>query len=97
MNPLLPVEMEKTLSGAWSHLIFRSAGSDLRVRLCDYLGRKGVAIKKELVFQGMDGQPWLLVSLARADAGPLIMELIEQGFPQNIIGIDAKPGAGKVC
>ncbi len=96
MSPLLPAEVEKVLSGEACHLIIPSSTPELRSRLAAYLRGRGVEVVNELVFTGLDGQPWLLISLAQAYAGALILELMQQGFPQRITGIDAKPPTGAV-
>lgn len=94
MTPPLPAEVERFLTKETSHLIVPAVTTEACAKLGDYLRSKGIVISNEVHFKGGDGQPWLLLSLAQAHTGALVLELIGLGFPQRITGIDAKPAGG---
>lgn len=91
MGPLIPDEIEKFLDRRLSHLIFRLDQPELQQRIKDHLIRQGVDITHESIFSDASGDRWSVFSLREESARPLVVELIENGFPPNIRGIDARP------
>ena len=92
MKPVLPPELESSLSGELSHLVLQSGSAQLARRLRDFLRLKGVAIVKESEVRDTRQHTWRLFSLARPSASILLLELAEQGFAGDLAGIDAKKG-----
>jgi hypothetical protein len=51
----------------------------------------GVDITHESIFYDAGGVRWSVFSLREESARHVVVELIENGFPPNIRGIDARP------
>jgi hypothetical protein len=91
MGPLIPDEVEKYLDRSLSHLISRLDRPGLQKRIKDHLTRMDVAITHESIISDSLGVRWSIFSLRAESARPLVMELIENGFPPDIRAIDAQP------
>ncbi len=91
MGPLIPDEIEKYLDRRLSHLISPLNHPDLARRIKEHLIGLGVDIAHESIISDEDGMRWLVFSVREESARPLVMDLIENGFPPNIKGIDARP------
>lgn len=90
MTAAFPRELEKHFSPDLSHLIIRVDAGDLQQPLEAFLGQRGISVMRYLKFTDPQGQLWLLLSIAQPSTGPLVLELIEEGFSKSIAGIDAK-------
>ncbi|MCB2192510.1 MAG: hypothetical protein KQI62_13150 [Deltaproteobacteria bacterium] len=91
MGPLIPDEIEKYLDRRLSHLISRLDRPGLQKRIKDHLTRMDVHITHESIISDEVGVRWSIFSLRTESARPLVVELIEHGFPPDIRGIDAQP------
>lgn len=91
MGPLVPNEIEKYLDRRLSHLISRLDRPGLQQRIKDHLTQREVDITHESIVSDSLGVRWSIFSLRIESARPLVMELIEHGFPPDIRGIDAQP------
>lgn len=91
MGPLIPDEIEKYLDRRLSHLISRLDRPGLQKRIKDHLTRMEVDITHESIISDSVGVRWSIFSLKTESARPLVVELIENGFPPDIRGIDAQP------
>lgn len=91
MGPLIPDEIEKYLDRRLSHLISRLDRPGLQKRIKDHLTQMEVDITQESIICDAGGVRWSIFSLRTESARPLVVELIEHGFPPDIRGIDAQP------
>ncbi|WP_338606273.1 hypothetical protein [Desulfoferula mesophila] len=95
MEPLIPKEIEKYLDRRLSHLISRLDRPGLQRRIKDHLTQLEVDITQESIIYDALGVRWSIFSLRTESARPLVVELIEHGFPPDIRGIDAQPQRDK--
>lgn len=74
-----------------SHLISRLDQPELQQRIKDHLTQMDVDITHESIISDSVGVRWSIFSVRSESARPLVVELIENGFPPDIRGIDAQP------
>ncbi|MBU1275691.1 MAG: hypothetical protein KJ720_09970 [Proteobacteria bacterium] len=91
MGQLIPNEIEKYLDNNLSHLISRLDQPELQQRIKNHLINQGVEITHESILSDAEGARWSVFSLREKSARPLVVDLIENGFPPDIRGIDARP------
>ncbi len=90
MSRILPQEIEKYLDYRYSHLISRIDHPDLPARIRRYLEERGIVITQESTFADEADVGWAVFSFEGESARPLVLDLIESGFPESIRGIDAQ-------
>lgn len=91
MGQLIPNEIEKYLDKNLSHLISRLDQPELQQRIKSHLVSQGIEITHESILSDEEGARWSVFSLREESARPLVVDLIENGFPPDIRGIDARP------
>ena len=90
MSRILPIAIEKYLDRRFSHLIVRVDRPDLPGRMREYLEQRGVTVVRQTTFSDESNEGWAVFSMQGESTSPLVLELIEYGFPQSIRGIDAQ-------
>jgi hypothetical protein len=90
MDRVFPQEIEKYLDYRYSHLISRIDHPDLPGRIRQYLEKRGITITQESTFADETDVGWAVFSFKGESARPLVLDLIESGFPESIRGIDAQ-------
>lgn len=90
MSRVLPREIEKYLDHRYSHLVSRIEDPELPARLRRFLEERGTRINQQGTIVDEAGDNWAVFSFAGESARPLVLELLENGYPANIRGIDAK-------
>ncbi|MCB2227079.1 MAG: hypothetical protein KQH53_10415 [Desulfarculaceae bacterium] len=90
MSRVLPIEIEKYLDHRYSHLVSRIEDPELPDRIRRFLEERGTRINQQGTIVDEAGENWAVFSFAGESARPLVLELLENGYPANIRGIDAK-------
>ena len=91
MEEVFPAELEQFLEPGLSYLVCRVDAPDLAEHLSDYLRQHNIPPERKHSFVDKSQNQWLVLSVGTDSARPLVLELIEGGFPATIYGIDANP------
>lgn len=90
MSRVLPREIEKYLDHRYSHLVSRIEDPELPERIRRFLEQRGTRINQQGTIVDEAGDNWAVFSFQGESARPLVLELLENGYTENIRGIDAK-------
>jgi hypothetical protein len=91
MGKPLPAEIDLSLRKNLSHLIFQSPPPGLLGKVSGYLTEKGIAIVERREVLDSSRVRWVIVSMPRINISPLVLDLIESGVAEDVVGINGSP------